>query len=77
LAPGRDYQQPQQLVFGIQHFGAPNFKNPTFEEKIIEHSKTNNYNLWTKVDMLDKKISPLINFITNLQKEIAEEEKGE
>jgi len=77
LVPGRDYQQPQQLVMGIQHLGNPKYKNPSFEEKMIEHSKTSNYNLWTKINNLEQQLGPVINFITNLQKEIAEEEKGE
>ena len=77
LVPGRDFQQPSQLSMAIQHLGNPKFKNPSFEDKMLEHSKTNNYNIWTKLNNLEQQLSPVIKFITNLQKELELEEKGE
>ena len=39
--------------------------------------KTNNYNLFNRINQLQQQMTPLITFITNLQKQLEEEEKGE
>ncbi|ASF00593.1 hypothetical protein [uncultured virus] len=73
----RDFQQPQQLIGAIQHFASPNFINPDFERHMLEALKTNNYNLFTKFRQIEQRLMPLTQFITTLQKQIAEEEKAE
>ena len=77
LVQRRDFQNAQQLVGAIQYFGNPKFENPTFEGKMFEQMKTNNYNLFNRIQQLEGRLNPLINFITNLQKQIEEEEKSE
>ena len=77
LVQRRDFQNAQQLVGAIQHFANPNFENPAFEGQVLEQMKTNNYNLFTRINQLQQQMTPLITFITNLQKQLEEEEKGE
>ena len=36
--------------------------------------KTNQYNLFQRINALDQKLNPLLSFIDNLQKELLEEE---
>tara|TARA_Y100000034_G_C6660291_1_gene289429 strand:+ start:50 stop:595 length:546 start_codon:yes stop_codon:yes gene_type:complete len=74
LIQRRDFQNPQQLVGAIQHFANPNFENPTFEGQVLEQMKTNNYNLFTRIQQLEGKLHPITTFITNLQKQLEEEE---
>ena len=74
LVQQRDFQNPQQLVGAIQHFANPNFENPAFEGQVLEQMKTNNHNLFTRINQLQQQISPLVNFIQNLQKQLAEED---
>ena len=74
LVQRRDFQNPQQLVGAIQYFGSPKFENPTFEGKMFEQMKTNNYNLFNRINQLQQQLTPLITFITNLQKELSEED---
>ena len=73
----RDFQQPTQLIPAIQHFASPNFINPDFERHMLELTKTQNYNLYMKLNQLDQKLRPIMQFVTNLQKQIAEEEAAE
>ena len=77
LVQRRDFQNAQQLIGAIQHFGSPKFENPTFEGQVLEQMKTNNYNLFNRINQLQQQMTPLITFITNLQKQLEEEEKGE
>ena len=77
LVQRRDFQNAQQLIGAIQHFGSPKFENPTFEGQVLEQMKTNNYNLFNRINQLEGRLNPLITFITNLQKQLEEEEKGE
>ena len=44
---------------------------------MLEQTKTNNYNLFMRINQLEQKLTPVINFITNLQKQLEEEEKSE
>jgi regulator of replication initiation timing len=41
---------------------------------MLEHSKTNQYNIFTKINQLEQKLTPVVTFITNLQKELEEED---
>ena len=74
LVQRRDFQNPQQLLGAIQYFGNPNFENPAFEGKVIEQMKTNNYNLFTRINQLSQQITPIITFIQNLEKQLAEDD---
>ena len=81
IVPRRDFQNPQQAIQVIQILGDPDFKPDTSIDgkitKILERQNTNGYNLFMKIQHLENKLNPVINFINNLQKELAEEEKGE
>ena len=77
LIQRRDFQNPQQLVGAIQHFANPNFENPAFEGQVLEQMKTNNYNLFTRLHQLQQQMTPLITFIQNLEKQLAEEDEDE
>jgi glutaredoxin len=77
LVQRRDFQNAQQLVGAIQYFGSPKFENPTFEGKMFEQMKTNQFNLFQIIQRLEGRLNPLITFIDNLQKQITEEENIE
>ena len=70
----RDFNNVQQLIGVIQFLGDPNFVNPNSEKSIIEQLKTSNYNLMMRINQLSQQINPIVNFITNLQKELEVEE---
>ena len=74
LVQRRDFQNAQQLIGAIQYFGNPNFENPTFEGRMIEQTKTNNYNLFNRIQQLEGKLHPLITFIQKLEKQLSEED---
>jgi glutaredoxin len=73
LVNGRDFTNPQQLVQGITHMANPNYENPSSDLKTLEHIKTVQYHLWQKLNRIEQSLNPITGFITNLQKEIAEE----
>ena len=73
----RDYMNQKTLLNLIKHYASPNFKNPDFEGQMIEMSKTNMYNLAQRINMLENNLKPVAKFITDLQKQMAEEEKVE
>tara|TARA_B100000287_G_C20238361_1_gene625083 strand:+ start:86 stop:619 length:534 start_codon:yes stop_codon:yes gene_type:complete len=77
LVMRRDFNNVQQLIGAIQFLGDPNFVNPNSEKTLIEQLKTSNYNLMMRINQLSQQINPIVSFITKLQKELAEEEKGE
>ena len=74
LVQRRDFNNTQQLLGAIQHFANPTFSNPTFEDKMFEQMKTNQHNFMNRITQLEQKITPVITFITNLQKELEEED---
>ena len=74
LVMRRDFQNVQQLMGAIQFLGAPNFVNPSSNKAFIEQLKTSNYNLMMRINQLSQQINPIVSFITNLQKELSEEE---
>ena len=74
LVMRRDFNNVQQLIGVIQFLGDPNFVNPNSEKSIIEQLKTSNYNLMMRINQLSQQINPIVNFITNLQKELEGEE---
>ena len=74
LTNGRDFQNGNQILNALKYLGDPNFDNPPAGEKSLEYSKTIAYNLFTRLTNLENKLTPLIQFIENLQKELIEEE---
>tara|TARA_R110000744_G_scaffold214770_1_gene333612 strand:- start:11 stop:535 length:525 start_codon:yes stop_codon:yes gene_type:complete len=74
LVMRRDFQTPQQLVGAIQFLGNPEFKNTNSEKTVLEHLKTTNYNLMMRINQLSQQISPIITFVQNLEKQLAEED---
>ena len=75
LVQRRDFQNPQQLIGAIQYFGSPTFENPSFEGRMIEQTKTNNYNLFNRIQQLEGKLNPIITFIQKLEKQLLEEDE--
>jgi len=74
LTNQRDFQNPQQLVQAIQHFASSNFKNSeTNDIKVLEHLKTMQYHVWTKLSNLENKLTPILNILNNLTEELEEE----
>ena len=74
LVQGRDFQNEQQLVQGIQHLARPDYIDPKDNDKLIEHLKTANYHIFNKLNALESKLNPFMTFIQNIQKEIEAEE---
>ena len=74
LVQRRDFQNGQQLIGAIQYFGSPTFENPSFEGRMIEQTKTNNYNLFNRIQQLEGRLNPLIAFIQKLEKQLSEED---
>ena len=74
LVQGRDFQNEQQLVQGIQHLVRPDYIDPKDNDKLIEHLKTANYHIFNKLNALESKLNPFMTFIQNIQKEIEAEE---
>ena len=70
----RDFQNVQQLIGAIQYFGNPKFENPTFEGKMFEQMKTNNFNLFNRIQQLESRLIPITTFIQKLEKQLAEED---
>jgi len=74
LVQRRDFQNVQQLIGAIQYFGSPKFENPAFEGKIYEQMKTNSYNMFQTIQRLEGRLNPVITFIQNLEKQLAEDD---
>ena len=74
LVQRRDFQNAQHLVGAIQYFGSPKFENPSFEGKMFEQSKTNQFNVIQSIQRLEGRLGPIINFIQKLEKQLAEED---
>ena len=74
IVMGRDFNNPQQLVQAIQFLANPNFKRPSLDIVTVEHLKTTNYNLMMRINQLSQQLTPINTFITNLEKELKEEE---
>ena len=71
----RDFLNQKQLLQVVKHYANPDFKNPDFKGYILESSKTNTYNLMMRINQLEQKLTPIIGFINDLKKQLAEEEK--
>jgi len=68
LISGRDFQNPRQSLNALKYLGDPLFNNPSPKDKLFEYNKTQNYQLHTRLTNLEKKLTPMIDFISNLQK---------
>ena len=73
LAVTRDFKNTQQALNALKYLGSPTFDNPSFDSKLLEHLKTNQYNLFTKLNQIQQQLAPITQFITNLEKELTEE----
>ena len=71
LMPDRDFNSPQQVVAGIQHFGSSNFKQQEFEEKTFEHIRTLQFSVMKQLTSLEQKLTPLL---TTLQEIMSEDD---
>ena len=71
----RDFQNPQQLVQGIIHTASPDFIKPNPNFKTIEYLKTSQYHIWTKLNNLENKLTPVINILTKLSEELGEDDE--
>ena len=71
----RDFQSPQQLVQGIIHTASPDFIKPNPDLKTIEYLKTSQYHIWTKINNLENKLTPVINILTKLSEELGEDDE--
>tara|TARA_Y100000592_G_scaffold98036_1_gene170127 strand:+ start:712 stop:1248 length:537 start_codon:yes stop_codon:yes gene_type:complete len=75
LVPRRDFQQVAQAIPRIIQMANPEKIIPSKEVKIIEGLKTLNYNISMAFQQQNNQMKPLQDFITNIQKEIEEEDK--
>jgi glutaredoxin len=73
----RDFQNPQQLVQTLQHLAKKSFENPKSDIKVQEQIKTMQYHIWTKINNLESKITPVLNILNSLSEEIKEEENNQ
>jgi hypothetical protein len=71
----RDFHNVQQLIGAIQVVCDPEFKNPKNEDKILEYIKTNTYQLWNKIDQLEKVVSPLANVMDAVMEDLKNEKE--
>ena len=74
LVRDRDFMNPSSLVNAIKYLSDPNFTTTTDLDKILEHSKTNQYNIHKRINQLEQRLAPLITFVQNLEKQLAEED---
>jgi len=74
LIPNRDFKGMAQGIHLIKTIAQPLYINPPVDLKVIEMLKQMNANFSNAFENMQKTIQPMQNFITNIQKEIAEEE---
>ena len=84
LVPRRDFQNPQQLIDRIKIVGKLDYTNPPFETRVIEMMKSNGVGMNTtlqqmsqQMGQIQQKLTPMVDFINNIQSQIEEEEKSE
>ena len=74
----RDFTSPKQLGGALKFFGNPEYEKPTIEESLLESLKTQNYNLHQRITQLEQKLTPMINVMGELAKDLkAEKESNE
>ena len=69
----RDFQNPQQLAQGIKHIASPDFVAKVNDIKVLEHLKTTQYHIWTKLNNLEKQLTPVLSILTKLTEELEED----
>tara|TARA_R110000744_G_scaffold232691_1_gene350739 strand:+ start:58 stop:546 length:489 start_codon:yes stop_codon:yes gene_type:complete len=74
LVRERDFMNPTSLVNAIKYLSNPAFTTPINLNTLLEHSKTNQFNIFNRINQLEQRITPLISFIQNLEKQISEED---
>ena len=77
LIPNRDFRGMPQGIHMIKSIAQPSYVNPPNDLKTIEMLKQMNANFSNAFESMQKAIQPMQKFITDIQNEIAEEEKGE
>ena len=73
LVMRRDFMNQKQLLQVVKHYANPDFKNPDFNGFMLEATKTNTYNIMMRINQLEQKLGPIVGFITDLKKQLAEE----
>tara|TARA_R110001606_G_scaffold366672_1_gene521906 strand:+ start:305 stop:832 length:528 start_codon:yes stop_codon:yes gene_type:complete len=77
LIPNRDFRGMTQGIHMIKTIAQPSYVNPPNDLKTIEMLKQMNANFQQAFENMQKAIQPIQKFMTDIQNEIAEEEKGE
>ena len=75
LIPNRDFRSMPQGVQMIKAIAQPTYVNPPNDIKVVEMLKQMNANMQQAFENMYKQMQPIQNFITDIQKEIEEEEK--
>ena len=75
LIPNRDFRSMPQGVQMIKAIAQPTYVNPPNDIKVVEMLKQMNANMQQEFENMYKQMQPIQNFITDIQKEIEEEEK--
>ena len=69
----RDFQNPQQLIALLQYYAKPSLKGKINDVRIFESLKTQTYHLHTRLNNIEKKLNPIMNFLTDLKNQLTEE----
>jgi len=77
LIPNRDFRGMPQGIQMIKAIAQPLYVNPPNDIKIVEMLKQMNANMQQAFENMQRSIDPIQKFMTDIQNEIAEEEKGE
>ncbi len=76
LIPNRDFQGMPEGIQMIKSIAHPSYENPPSDLKTIEMLKQINANIRNSFNSIQRSLAPVQKFITDIQKEIAEEEKN-
>ena len=76
LIPNRDFRSMPEGIQMIKSIAQPLYENPPNDIKIIEMLKQMNANFRNSFENIQRSIAPMQKFITDIQKEIEEEEKN-
>ena len=76
LIPNRDFRGIPQGIYMIKTIAQPSYINPPNDIKMIEMMKQMNSTFQQAFENMQKSIQPIQKFMTDIQKEIEEEEKN-
>tara|TARA_R110000744_G_scaffold268944_1_gene382363 strand:+ start:118 stop:651 length:534 start_codon:yes stop_codon:yes gene_type:complete len=76
LIPNRDFRGMPQGIQMIKTIAHPSYVNPPNDLKMIEMMKQMNATFQQGIEGIQRSIQPIQNFMTDIQKEIEEEEKN-